>query len=258
MSVESSFTIEVFPPARQGRGQFDNGKITEIKPIDFPGGLSDAKRIGPLLYWAWASANGDGVIGMHPHQGFEIMSYVLEGEVGHSDTLKNRMRVGTGGVQVMQTGSGVYHQEEMFGERTQFFQIWFEPNLREAIQRDPVYKDFNDEDFPRNSTSGGVEIKTILGGDSPISLVVDAKMIDVSIQPEKTHELALEAGHSLAAVAVSGSGSWSGEAEAPFATKDFTIIKANDHSEITIEAGTDELRLVIIDVPQKVDYPFFT
>ena len=105
------FKIKIYSPEQQGSGAFDGGKITEIKPIDFPGGTSQAKRIGPLFYWAWASANGDGVIGMHPHKGFEIMSYVLRGELGHTDSMSGSRRVGTGGVQVMQTGSGIFHQE---------------------------------------------------------------------------------------------------------------------------------------------------
>jgi len=118
MQLSKSAKITIYPPDRQGTGAFDSGKITEIKLIDFPGGTSAAKRIRPLFYWAWASAKGDGVIGLHPHQGFEIMSYVIAGEIGHSDTLGTESRVGVGSAQVMQTGSGVYHQEEMFGERT--------------------------------------------------------------------------------------------------------------------------------------------
>ena len=53
----------VYTTDRQGTGAFDGGKITEIKPIDFPGGTSEAARIGPLFYWAWASSSGEGVIG---------------------------------------------------------------------------------------------------------------------------------------------------------------------------------------------------
>ena len=42
--------IKIYTPNQQGAGAFDGGKITEIKPIDFPGGTSMAKRIGPLFY----------------------------------------------------------------------------------------------------------------------------------------------------------------------------------------------------------------
>ena len=69
-------------------------------------------HLGPLFYWAWAEAEGYGGIALHPHKAFEILSYALKGEIGHYDALKNRSRVKAGGVPVMETGSGVYHEEE--------------------------------------------------------------------------------------------------------------------------------------------------
>ena len=137
-----------YSPEQQGTGAFDGGRITEVKPIGFPHETSGSRRIGPLFYWAWATASGYGKIGLHPHQGFEIMSYVLEGEIGHRDTLGTVSRVKTGGAQVMQTGSGVSHEEETLGKHTEFFQIWFEPNLREAVKRPPTYRELHHEDFP--------------------------------------------------------------------------------------------------------------
>jgi redox-sensitive bicupin YhaK (pirin superfamily) len=147
-------TIRVLPAAAPGSGAFDGGKITEIKPIPFPHEEGGLDATGPLFYWAWATAHGSGAIPMHPHKGFEIVSYALEGEIGHSDTLGTRSRVGKGGAQVMQTGSGVSHQEEMYGERTDFFQIWFEPDLKEAMRRPATYAEFRDEDFPREEREG--------------------------------------------------------------------------------------------------------
>ena len=114
----STFESKLYKTAQQGSGEFDNGKITETKPIDFPQGTGEGKRIGPLFYWAWASAKGDGVIGMHPHQAFEIISYCLEGTIGHSDSKGNNTRVNAGGAQVIKAGSGIYHQEEMHGDKT--------------------------------------------------------------------------------------------------------------------------------------------
>ena len=256
----SMMRITVYPPERQGSGSFDEGKITEIKPIDFPGGTSEAKRIGPLFYWAWASANGDGIIGMHPHKGFEIMSYVLKGELGHTDTLGGKRRVGTGGAQVMQTGSGVFHQEEMFGERTEFFQIWFEPDLREALRREPTYRDFVDEDFPVSETEG-LRIKKIIGEDAPISIVADARMDDVTIQAGKAYQRRLGSERSLAAVSVKGDGKWLDDQnglETAFQETDFSVIEATDDTTISVQAGTGrKLRLVMIEIPKRVDYPVY-
>ncbi|MDN4593273.1 hypothetical protein [Polycladomyces subterraneus] len=70
---------EVYTPDQQGTGAFDGGKITEQKPIGFPHEFSAVKRVGPLFYWSWFYAKEEGMIGAHPHQGFEIVTYVIQG-----------------------------------------------------------------------------------------------------------------------------------------------------------------------------------
>jgi len=149
---KSSGSVRIYPPAEQGTGSFDGGRITEIKPIGFAGDGASVVRIGPLFYWAWASTKGPAKIALHPHRGFEIASYVLSGELGHSDTGGHESRVGKGGVHVMQTGSGISHEEQTF-ESTEFFQIWFEPDLREAITQPPTYNEASDSELPVNARS---------------------------------------------------------------------------------------------------------
>ncbi len=259
MKFNDHTTLEVHKPHQQGSGAFDNGKITEIKPLDFPGGSSLAKRVGPLFYWAWASAKGDGVIGMHPHRAFEIVSYVLEGEIGHTDSLRNKSRVGEGGAQVMQTGSGVYHQEEMYGERTEFFQIWLEPNLQESIKKDPTYNQFEHGDFQIKEKDGGL-VKSILGPNSQVMLDANVTMEDITIEAGATYQRQLGADSCLAVMTVDGDGRWfdagSGN-EANIGRRDFTLIKAEKASHVKLEAGESALRIVAIEVPQTVDYQLY-
>ena len=47
----------------------------------------------------------------HPHRGIETITYVLEGEVEHGDSLGNAGVIGPGDVQWMTAGSGIIHQE---------------------------------------------------------------------------------------------------------------------------------------------------
>lgn len=249
-------SIRVLPPSAQGTGAFDGGKITEIRPIPFPQETGGSDAIGPLFYWAWATANGDGVIPMHPHQGFEIVSYALEGEIGHSDTLGTKSRVAEGGAQVMQTGSGVSHREEMFGDRTEFFQIWFEPFLREAVTREPTYREVRDEDFPRSKGDNGVVEKTIIGEDGPIDLVADVRMVDVTVPANASHEFVLGGNRFLAAMTVEGSGAWQTDgAPAEITRQDFSIVDASD--VISVKAGEAGLRLVAVDGPRQVNYALY-
>jgi redox-sensitive bicupin YhaK (pirin superfamily) len=249
--------LKVIKPENLGYGEFDNGKITEIKPIDFPGGTGEGKRIGPLFYWSWASANGDGVIGMHPHQAFEIMSYGIVGEIGHSDSLNNKTKVGPGGAQLIQAGKGIYHQEEMYGERTDFFQIWFEPNLQETIKDSPFYGQYEHDEFPIEENDE-VLIKSIIGKDSPLKIKADVKADDIIIKAGNTVELAISEGRCLAFNVISGKGEVTINNEThKLSSRYYVNVFAHKDSGFKVTASEDDLRIFNINVPTTVDYKLY-
>ena len=255
-----SIEMKRYTPDQQGTGAFDGGRITEVKPIGFPGEASGAGRIGPLFYWAWATAKGYGKIGLHPHRGFEIMSYVLEGEIGHRDTLGTVSRVKAGGAQVMQTGSGVSHEEETLGNHTNFFQIWFEPNLGEAVKRAPTYGEFHQKDFPV-STRDGVTIKSIIGEEGPVALVAPVRMQEITVFPEKQFVRSLKKGMSLAILTIGGEGTWRASAtdqQLSVHQGDFVVIQTIVDIDLALKSeGQDQLRAVIVEVPFEVPYPLY-
>jgi redox-sensitive bicupin YhaK (pirin superfamily) len=256
----TSTNIKIYPPEAQAVGQFDGGRITETKPIPFPGESPNVGNIGPLFYWAWASAKGYGKIGLHPHQAFEIISYAIEGEIGHYDTLGNKSRVKAGGAQVMQTGSGVSHEEETVGNQNEFFQIWFEPDIRQSIYQAPTYREFSHDDFT-NESSDGISVKYIIGEKGPINLQADADMKDITIQPSFSDQYELPINYSLAIVVISGKGLLIDDTSAGkhyMEPKYLAIVHSNDNSVISIHAEGDKpLRIAIIRVPSKVNYPLY-
>jgi len=253
----ANLTLLHRPAAAQGKGAFDGGRITETKPVGFPHEGRAIPHLGPLFYWAWAT--GHGKIGLHPHKGFEIMSYVLHGEIGHFDTLGNTSRVAAGGAQIMQAGSGLAHAEETLVDPSGFFQIWFEPDLAKTLHEPPCYHEIEPGRFPRQD-SGETKVKTLLGPGAPVQLKADAAMQDATVRAGRTHSRPLGQGRTLAAVVVSGCGNLlAGEAEQPLSERDLMVIHAHQGAARPgFQAGRKEdLRLLLIEVPARVGYPLY-
>ena len=84
--------IRVIVKENQANGAFNNREIIESKPIGFPHDGGETKPYSNLFYWAHAwTTNKSSTIGLHPHQGFEICSFVLKGYINHFDTKLNSL-----------------------------------------------------------------------------------------------------------------------------------------------------------------------
>jgi redox-sensitive bicupin YhaK (pirin superfamily) len=192
-------SIKVYTKENQANGNFNNGQILEKKPIGFP---QDGGQLNPysnLFYWAHAWApDKDSTIGLHPHRGFEICSFVLKGEIEHYDTLIEKwITLKKGDVQVIKAGKGISHSEKL-KSNSEILQIWFDPNIQQSLYIEPSYNDFKSKEFllERNN---GLEVKTISNKKNQLGLDTEGIQIFESrfIDGESDYLLEKNAFHSI-------------------------------------------------------------
>lgn len=162
-------------------------------------GFGDTSLTDPfLLLDNFGSRNpADYIAGFpwHPHRGIETITYMLEGEVAHGDSLGNSGVIKSGQVQWMTAGSGIVHQEmpKAYEGNMRGFQLWANLPKKEKMSR-PRYRDIHAEDIPEFKGEG-FSLKLICGDYGGVSgpaqdIVIRPWFFDVKAEPGA--EFALE------------------------------------------------------------------
>ncbi|MBL6654789.1 MAG: pirin family protein [Flavobacteriaceae bacterium] len=191
--------LKTYTKENQANGNFNGGQILEKKPIGFPQDGGMLRPYSNLFYWAhaWAPKN-DSIIGLHPHRGFEICSFVLKGEIEHYDTLLDKwITLKEGDVQVIKAGKGISHSEKL-KKGSEIFQIWFDPNLHESLYEEANYSDYKSEIFSIKKENGK-ETKIISDINNQIDLKSDSIQIyqHSFIKGIYHHEIGQDRFHSI-------------------------------------------------------------
>jgi redox-sensitive bicupin YhaK (pirin superfamily) len=148
----------------------------------------------------------------HPHRGFETVTYILRGEVEHTDSAGNHGIIGPGDVQWMTAGDGIVHSE-MPSERIQTeggyghgLQLWV--NLPASLRRTtPNYQALPANTIKTTSGNGWraeVVAGSLFGVTGPAKTRTPIGYARLTAEPGTTVRIPVADGHTALVYAFSG------------------------------------------------------
>ncbi len=154
----------------------------------------------------------------HPHRGIETITYVIQGDVEHGDSMGNQGVISAGDIQWMTAGSGIIHQEMPKGDssgRMYGFQLW--ANLPKSHKMmDPRYRDVKTGQVPEVLLENGARVRAICGqvGDrhGPVrDIITDPEYLDVTVPTGSEFIHPTKRGHTVFAYVIDGKGCFCNE-----------------------------------------------
>lgn len=217
-------------------------------------GPSRANPMDPFLlfdHFAFNDPIEGPIVGFptHPHRGIETVTYMLEGNTRHRDSLGNTGVIGPGDVQWMTSGRGIMHEEmpKRGPEgRVNGFQLWVNLPAAEKMSQ-PRYQEVPTDTIPVVEVDG-VSVRVVAGayGDEvgPVTEIAAQPLyMDVTLEPDASFKLPVSEGHSAFAYVLEGGGSFA-EDEFVEAVK---MVVFEDGDSVHIEASSDLLvRFILV------------
>jgi len=174
------------------RGHFDHGWLNTYHTFSFAD-YYDPKCMG---FQALRVINEDRVepgrgFGTHSHRDMEIVTYVLEGELEHRDSMGTGSVIRPGEVQRMSAGTGVLHSE-VNPSRTKpvhFLQIWILP------ERQGLRPEYEQKAFPAGERAGKLRlVASHDGAEGSLTIHQDAKLFAGTLRDGESIRYSLHPG----------------------------------------------------------------
>jgi hypothetical protein len=178
--------------------------------------------------------------GTHPHRDMEIVSYVLEGELEHQDSMGNGSIIRPGDVQRMSAGTGVLHSERNPSRAAgvHFLQIWIRPD------RNNVTPSYEQKHFTADEKRGRLRLVLSPDGvEGSVRIQQNARMYAGLFDAAEQAALDVAAGRMVyvhvarGAVSVNGTRLAAGDA-----------VKLADTTRVEIADGTGT-EVLVFDLP---------
>jgi len=219
-------------------------------------GFSEAPLFDPFLLLDdfRADTPADYIKGFpwHPHRGIDTITYMLEGNVEHSDSMGNKGVITAGAVQWMTAGSGIIHQEMPFGNEhggMGGFQLWANLPASQKMMP-PRYRDITAAQIPRLQLENGVEIHIISGNigavKGPVNdVAIDPQYLDITVPAGLSYTHHLKKGYTAFAYIIAGKGLFCHQDE-PFSYESEGVSYSDMKSDPLLENRTLDNRTLIL------------
>jgi redox-sensitive bicupin YhaK (pirin superfamily) len=187
----------------------------------------------------------------HPHRGIETITYVLQGEIDHGDSMGNKGIIHPGDVQWMTAGSGIVHQEMPKGQKGGLmwgFQLWANLPASHKMMA-PRYRDVKSSQIPEIVTREGASVKIICGQidniQGPVQDIVTApEYLDITV-PAKSHFRHITGGERTVLVyVIDGMGYFDADRENLLGPETVAAFTAGD--EVMVTTQEKSLRFLLI------------
>ena len=146
--------------------------------------------------------------GTHPHDNMEIITYVLDGELAHRDSMGNGSTLTPGRFQRMSAGTGVTHSEYNASQERQvhLYQIWIMPNVKNVA---PSYEEL---DVPREEKLNRLRLVASPDGrDESLTIHQDAAIYLGDLEAGQETSLPLSSGRHAWVQVLRGGATVNGE-----------------------------------------------
>lgn len=175
----------------------------------------------------------------HGHRDMEIITYVIDGELSHRDSMGNGETIHPHEVQRMTAGTGVLHSEYSSPkDKTHMLQIWILPEKRNL---QPGYEQ---KFFDANEKQGKLRLVASRGGDDgSVHINQDVKLYASILSKDEEVSLDLEDGRHAWVQLISGS-----------LTVNREQLNAGDgaaiskEAELKLRAGEDKTEFLLFDL----------
>ncbi|MGM0689305.1 MAG: pirin family protein [Bacillota bacterium] len=231
----------------KGKDTVDGAGVHLIRVIGKP----DVEDFDPFLMLdAFDSENPETYIKgfpWHPHRGIETVTYLLQGEVQHGDSIGNSGVITDGDCQWMTAGSGIIHQEmpqaapKMLGT-----QLWINLPAKDKMTV-PKYRDFKQSDIPLVETDQS-RVRVIAGEYRGVrgpmeEITVQPIYLDVSVNPHRSFSFETDSQNTLFIYIINGSAILPAENNRVLPAKQAVLFGQGD--EMKLNAGDKNLRFLL-------------